>query len=281
MLNKRKMIRDMKKVWMLTSLLIVLASCSKEDLSEEQIPFSLSGKVSATVLPVTKADDLLKSSTLGVYILQTDNASSSLENALYKNVWYSANVSGIFFSETSVKVSNSSAYSALAYSPYKDVADIKATAFSHGEDVLYAPSVPVSVTRTAATAALTFEHKMSRVTFKIVSGLHSPDITNASLSVSGFYSSCTMDLSTGALTPVMGTGVTVTDAGKAIYIVPGSLNLNIMVTIGTRKYAAQVSYKAEASKDCVYTITVNDGSTTSLGVNCQIADWIKVVSEEL
>lgn len=270
----------MKRLRIMACLLIVLSACSKEQLQEQssaRVPFLLNGKISNVSL--TRADSSLTNATVGVYILQTDiSPIGTLNASSYNNVLYNVDSKGVFTTDASVLLNNFDTYSTLGYAPYRTITDPKAVPFNHGEDVLYAPTVPVVITNSTASATLTFEHKMSRIIFKIVSGANQPDISRAALSVSGFYASCTIDLNSGILTPVMGTGVTITAADQMNYIVPGALKLDITVAIDGQKYTAKTDYAADPSKDCSYTLTVNSGN---LGLDCQIVEWNPVNAGEI
>jgi hypothetical protein len=262
----------MKKIQILICLLVSLTSCTKETLTttSELVPLSFNTNSSLT----TKADPGLTSNTVGVYVLQTDaSPASTLYTAPYQNVKYSVDASGVFSTTGSVLVSNINAYSAISYAPYKSVSDPAAVPFSYGEDVLYASPTTVSVGQTTASATLGYVHKMSRITFNLVSGSNGPDLTNAKLSVSGFYSSCTMNLADGSLIPIMGDGVIITDAGTPKFIVPGTMTLSIKVAVGTYAYTTSVIFKALSSNDYAYSITVNNNATTPLEVNCNVIPW--------
>lgn len=262
----------MRKIWLSFVLVVTLGGCSRDQNTNlvmgELMPLSLSGGT-------TKAVVNLDATTVGAYVLQTDAASAStLLNAPFSNVIYNVDASGVFTTASDTKLNNTSKYSVMGYAPYKTVTDVNAVPFTSAENVVYAPLTPVTFGVGVASASLSFVHKMSRISFVIVPGLHNPSIAGATFKATGFYSSCTMNLADGVITPVMGAGEVIDQTDKVFNIVPGNLTLTLVVTIGDRTYKTVAPYVAEEGKMCVYTLKVNEGSDMQLSIDPKIVNWV-------
>jgi len=278
----------MKKIWIFASAMaLVFASCSQDQETPKastkgDVALSLKGSASDMVVTRASTVDLPASTQVGVYVLETSPTGTTLTSTAFKNGLYTAVGSGgAFTSTTPFYLNSSNTYSALAYAPYQSsISDPAVVSFAHGTDVLYASSQNVSITGTspsfAATTALTFVHQMSQIQFTLVAGTGSPVLTGASLSVTGFDQSCTMNLNDGTITSVLGSGAAVTNLSKAVCFVPGALNLNVSVTTTDgRVYNGTLSQTFLAGNSYSYTITLNKNDT-KLGITGTVVDWIPV-----
>ena len=281
----------MKKFWILVIVVVVVfASCSHDQVSpaisaKGDVALSLTGSTSDMVVSRSSSSAELQASTqVGVYALETSPGSSDVASTIFSNGLYIAKGSdGAFTTETPFYLLHSSTYKVLAYAPYqKTVADVKAIAFAHGTDVLYASPADVTITGSSpswtASAVLGFLHKVSQIKFTLVSGVGSPDLTNASLKVTGFNESCTLNLNDGTFIPVKGAGASITEIGKAICFVPDAANMNLGISVTTaegRVYSATITRTFSAGSSYAYTITLNKNDS-SLGVTGTIIDWVNV-----
>jgi hypothetical protein len=277
-----------KKVWILAVMAIAFASCSQDQdtpnvSAKGDVALSLTG--SASGMAITKANVELPASTqVGVYALETAPSSFDVVTTPLKNRLYVATgAAGAFTATTPLYLVHTRSYKALAYAPYQSlISDDKAVSFAHGTDVLYASPVSVAITGTvepwSASAALSFVHKMSQAKFTLVSGAGTPDITGATLKVTGFNESCTIDLTDGTVTPVAGAGASVTEAGKAVCFVPNTadmtLNFSVTTTDG-RVYNGTLVKTFLAGNSYAYTITLNKNET-KLDITGTVVDWVNV-----
>jgi len=271
---------------------VMLSSCTKEqEQPENRVPLLLSG---STTMPVsiTRGNnqsatrsgsptvDLPASTQAGVYALATGTNATTVTTTTQKNTLYTATGSnGSFTTATPITLEYRQSYQVCAYAPYQStVSDPTAVTFNHGTDVLYAPLTNVTITGPTATAALQFVHKVSQIQFNLTAGTGTPDLTGVTLSVSGFKSTCTLNLSDGTMTPVSGSGATVTDQNKAVCFIPDSHPMTLSIAVSTKdgkSYTGTITQTFSASNSYSYTLTVNK-SQTELGVSLQLVDWITV-----
>lgn len=278
------------KSLMLAVLAIALASCSNKQ--SEVMPatgnatLSLTGKSEGMLITKASSIDLPANTTVGVYATQTNAPATTLVTTQFKNAPYIATGSaGAFTSLAPFTLISSNTYNVCAYAPQLGTTPVDPTAvsFNHGDDILFAANVPVTFSGTTvktATAALSFVHKMSQIKFTLVSGAGSPApvIAGASLMVTGFNESCTMNLNTGVVTPVLGAGASVTQAGTAVCFVPNSTAMMLSVTITTtdgRVYYGTINTVFNASSSYSYTLTLNKNDA-QLGFTGTVVDWIPV-----
>lgn len=223
--------------------------------------------------------DLPDSTRTGVYALETDSrAATALTKTLYQNVLYMATgKDGRFISTSPIALAKGNSYQTCAYAPYQSVVnDPTAIAFTHGTDVLYAPSVPVTISGSTASATLTYAHMLSQIQFILIPGDGSPDLTGATLNVAGFYASCTLNMMNGTITPVTGSGATVTDINRSVCFVTDTRQMVLkmtVTTIGGRVYTGMISRVFLPSYSYTYTLMVNN---TELEIFGQIVDWVPI-----
>ena len=132
-----------------------------------------------------------------------------------------------------------------------------------------------------ASAALSFTHQMSQISFTLVPGVGSPDLTNAVLEVGGFAASCTMNLSDGALTPVAASSAVINQVATPICFVPGALTLAVSVkTADGKTYSGALNRTFVAGSSYSYTLTLNK-TEKILGVTGTVVDWVTVPSGDV
>jgi hypothetical protein len=212
--------------------------------------------------------------------MSTGSDATTISTTALKNTLYTATGSaGSFTSDSPIQLDYRQSYQICAYAPYQSVvSDPTAVVFSHGTDILYASPINATITGSTATVVLPFVHKVSQIQFHLVSGSGSPDMTGATMKVSGFKSSCTLNLTDGSLTPVSGSGVTITDQNKSVCFIPDSQPMTLSATVTTRdgkSYSGTITRSFMASNSYSYTLTVNSDHS-ELAVNSQIIDWIAV-----
>lgn len=267
---------------MFIALAIVFACCTnKQEVAPTgRATLSLTGSAGSIV--ATKATiDLLASTNVGVYALQTGATPTTLVNTPFKNAPYTATgIGGAFTSTAPFVLESAKAYNVCAYAPRQATApsDASAVSFAHGADVLYAPNTPVSISGTVASAVLSFEHKMSQIKFMLASGVGAPILTGATINVTGFNESCTLNLADGTIIPVVGAGATVTDIAKAVCFAPNATSMVLNLTVTTsdnRVFYGTISATFLASRSYTYTLTLNKNDA-QLGITGTVVDWIPV-----
>ncbi len=280
----------MKKANLMFAVLaIALASCSNKQ-QEGTSPsgnatLSLTGKSAGMLITKASSIDLPANTTVGVYATQTNGIASTLVNTQFKNAPYMATGTGGAFTSTAPFIlTSTNTYNVCAYAPQMSTTptDPTAVSFNHGDDVLFAPNAPVTFSGTTvktATAALSFVHKMSQIKFTLVSGAGSPApvIEGATLKVTGFNASCTMDLNTGVITPVGVNGASITQIGTPVCFVPNnamSLSVTITTTDGKMWYGT-INATFNASSSYSYTLTLNKNDA-QLGITGTVVDWTPV-----
>lgn len=262
------------------ALLAILCGCNDNTLAPNtkgEVTLTLTGNtVSMSSMRNSTSNDLQDGTEVGVYVLQTSGVQTTLASTPYVNGLYTVSGSdGAFVCANPFVLYDGISYVVCAYSPR--LAEVSPEAdslpFNHGTDVLYAPSSNVTITGTIAAAALSFSHKMSQISFTLASGVGSPDLTNAALEVSGFTTSCTMNLADGTLTPGVASGAVINQLATLVCIVPGTLALTIAVrTIDGKTYDGVLERTFAAGSCYNYTLTLNKTEET-LGVTGRVVDW--------
>lgn len=274
----------MKKIVILTLLIATLNACSSEQVnmfSEGDVALAIRGGASG--MNVTKGTlvELPASTAVGVYALETGMYPTTLQTTSLANYLYTASgVNGVFNTDLPIVLKKDKTYNVCAYSPIVVGTNIDATAvpFIHGTDVLYANWLPVDITKLTASASLVFEHKMSQITVKLRPGFGNPDMTGVTLRLSGFYESCTMNLTDGKITPQLGGGAAVTQINTPICFVPSTAPMNLFISVTTsdkRIYTGVINRIFLPSTSYVYTLTLNK-ENPGLDVASSVVDWTSV-----
>lgn len=286
----------MKKVWTLAIMAIAFVSCSNDQeipvvSTKGDVALSLTGSASSMVITKGSGEvELPASTSVGVYALEMAPGSFDVANTPLKNRPYVAiGVSGSFTAATPLYLDHAKTYKALAYAPSQNfISDDKAVSFGNGADVLYASPADVAITTIteaswSAAAKLSFVHKMSQATFKLVSGAGSPDLSGATFNVTGFNESCTMDLTDGKVTPVKGAGAVMTKTDVANCFIPNSADMTLNLVIKTtdkRVYNATLVKTFLSGYSYVFTVTLNKNDT-KLEITGTVIDWVSVPGGEI
>jgi hypothetical protein len=260
---------------------LILMGCTKSAYSpsEEKIALSVRGNAGEMVL--TRASvDLPVSTQVGVYVLETGATPNTFATTTYKNVLYKATgSSGQFTSESPALLHAGKSYKACAYGPALSgtPTDAAAIAFAHGLDVVYAPLTDVTISGPSASAALTFVHKMSQIKFTLNNAPGTPDLTGATLNVTGFNQSCTLNLSDGSVTPVTGSGAFISLIDQPVCFVPSSspMTLTINVTLSNnRVFSGTITRQFTPSSSYSYSVSLKNDM--ELQISCSVVDWSPV-----
>jgi hypothetical protein len=278
----------MKKVWILAVMAVAFASCSHDQdvpsvSTKGDVALSLKGNASG--MAITRANVELPSATeVGVYSLETAPGSFDVTTTPFKNKLYKATGSaGAFTSAAPIYLWHTKTYKTLAYAPYQAaISNDKAVSFAHGLDVLYASSTDVAITGTdpawAASAALSFVHKMSQIKFTLVAGTGAPELIGATFKVTGFNESCTMNMTDGVVTPVKGLGASISESGKAVCFVSDVADMNLSFSVATtdgRVYNGTLVKTFLPGNSYSYTVTINKNDT-KLSITGTVVDWVNV-----
>lgn len=276
----------MKKVLLFAAIAaLATTGCTKETQNSNEAYLKFSMQVTPT-----KADVNLDANTVvGAYVYNTTDG-EALATAGTSNLSYTVQADGSLVG-SSVPLTLAKAYGVQAYAPYKaTVADVAAVGFVHGDDVLYAPEATIaSATAGANTVALKFVHKMSQVKFTVAYGDGATDketdypIAGATVSVTGFYDGCTMNLADGTITLGANKDAEITELSKAICFVPNTtevLSLPVTVTVPhSDGVSASLTFTGGLSKQFVpgesysYVIKIVDSGLTITGT---VVDWVAV-----
>ncbi len=286
-MRKSKNSPIMKGLWVLAVLATTFASCS-----QDQDAPSVSGKKGDALLNITgNASNMVTKATgvemaagtnVGVYVYETglfDVTSTPFQNYQYA----ATGANGKFNATTAIYLSHAKSYSALAYAPFQStVANPKIVSFDHGTDVMYAATVPVSISGTdpafTASAQLLFKHLMSQLKFSLISGNGTPDLTGATLRVTGFNQSATLNLADGTFAPVKGDGAAITDIDKAVCFAADNADMALHLTVTTsdgKVYSGTLTKTFASGTSYSYKITVNNNDT-KLDITGTVIDWIPV-----
>lgn len=265
---------------MAASMVLVLTGCSKENGTElpsgDPSKLALTGKaidVSSTGRnTITKADNELlpERTTIGVHIVDLIGG-ETLSTAKITNVAHTTDAAGtvnIDNPDNPIILTTGYTYDVYAYSPYVagvNPASLSAIPVNHGVDCLWVKAPGEKPNAATHKVALAFQHATSQITFKVVADAASqPDITGATLEVTGFYGTGTMDLNTGAVTvsavdpTILFTGI---DTHVCFLPAAGQMTMNVKVTIPVGSedagdYIGVVKETFTPGKSYTYTITV-------------------------
>lgn len=272
-------------------LLLVATACQKEEAVD-------SGKfnVYASISPLSKATDTQfeTGDQIGIYVtntgnalLQTGNYEGEGDNRLFSfdgSLWNS--------STEMLWHKNPGNVDIYAYHPYaQDVSDVAAYPFAVATDQSVAGAYATSDFLWSksgnmaykATANLSFNHKLSKVqiTLQAGDGVTADDLATATVAVKNSLAGATIDLSTGAATPVSGSsaGIIPKVSGKNVYeaiVVPQTTSAApsdfVVVTVKGVDYSYKVSaLQLVPGKQHNYAITVKkNGLSVTVG---DITGW--------
>ncbi len=264
-----------------------LGGCSKEKTilpKGEPCRLNLSG---VALRPETKAETepLSGGLELGVHVVDLTSG-EALSNAALTNIKHVTDASGAISNTNPdpIVLTTGYLYDVYAYSPYDasvTAATSSAVPVGHGMDVLWAKSAGEKPNAATHNVALTFERKAAQVAFQVVAdGASHPDITGATIQVTGFYGNGTLDLATGKVTPGnVDNTIVWTQTGTPVCFLPGEkpMEFNVTVTIpagpNAGVYTGVKKDIFQPGKSVLITVTVVDRNS-SLGLEAGVVPWV-------
>lgn len=270
-----------------------LSSCTKEKTVVKGEPSQLVLKATAIDLYKTKAEAteaLPENTEVGVHIVDLTSGETPA-TAKIVNLKHVADASGalnLVGSDLPIILTTGYTYDIYSYSPYQEGLTgetVSAIPVSHGTDVLWAKAAGEKPNAATHSTTLTLEHKMAQIEFQVVADAASqPDITGATLKVTGFYKDGALDLATGKVKPGEGSAVDntieLTEFGKAICFLPidGEMELAVEVTIpagdNAGVYSGTIKRTFAAGQSNLITITVIDRNS-ALGLEGGLIPWVE------
>lgn len=281
----------MKRISLLATAAAVLTAglsgCSKEKIvlpGGEPCRLVLTGEALRTETKVD-TEPLDGGVELGVHVVDLTSG-ENLSNAALTNIKHVTDASGAISNANPdpIVLTTGYTYDVYAYSPYHAggaAATSSAVPVGHGQDVLWAKAAGEKPNAATHTVALTFERKAAQVAFQIVAdGASKPDITGATIRVTGFSKDGTLDLATGKVARGgVDNTIELTETGKPICFLPdeGQMELNVTVTIPAGPNAGTYSGVTKGTflpgKSTVITVTVIDRNS-SLGFEAGVVPWV-------
>lgn len=285
----------MKKITFFPAVAIVLLSamgmsgCSKETVQPkgEQSRLSLTGKTMDLAVQgqsVTKAgtEALPGGLELGVHVVDL-TLGEDLTSMAIANIKHVTDASGAIGNTNSdpIILTTGYTYDVYAYSPY--VAGTTTTVpVVHGTDVLWAKAAGEKPNAATHSTTLTFSHKTAQISFSLVADATStPDLTGATLKVTGFCKDGSLDIATGDVAPgTVDNTIELTDIGRAICFLPtaAAMPLDVVVTVpagqkGEGQYSGTITKAFEPGKSYNITVTVIDRNA-QLGLVGGLVPWV-------
>ena len=141
----------------------------------------------------------------------------------------------------------------------------------------------MTVSPTATKQTVTFKHKLSKITVKLISGKGSPNIKNSEIQLCNVYKKIAFTPSSGALSALYGdpgyikmTSNGAATAGVSAIIPPQTIGtgyfLKVRLTSGdVIYYSPQQSFDVESGKEYKFNMTINQDGLT---VNYTVSDWL-------
>ncbi len=275
-----------------------MSSCAKEkalvDLPEgEECRLALTASTIETkgASVATKATETLPAGMeVGVHIVDLTSKETLTTATKWVNLKHVTDASGGLVYQTDASglpiiLTTGYVYDIHAYSPYQaglTAAGTTQIPVSHGTDLLWAKTTGEKPNAATHKANLVFEHRMARVAFQVVADAAStPDITGATIKVTGFYGDGKLDLASGKITPgTVDNTIELTETGKAICFVPreGDMELNVEVTVpapslNAGTYAGVIKQTFNPGESVDITVTVIDRNS-ELGISAQVVKWV-------
>lgn len=168
---------------------------------------------------------------------------------------------------------------AASFTVADDQSKVDGTAYFKS-DLLY--SAKADYAKQSAAHSLSFDHKLSKLTYELKSGTGSPTVAGATVEWMNVLKSAPFDKTTGVVGTATGTAGTVKPhATHGAIIVPQTVNANKELLKVTLKDGGVLYYKPSVAQDFVekqkyhYTITVN---LTGLSVESSVSDWLPVTN---
>ena len=266
-----------------------MSGCSKENgvPKGESCRLSLTGNTLDLAVQgqsVTRAgtEALPDGLELGVHVVDLTSG-EDVTNMAIANVKHVTDASGAINNTNPdpIILTTGYTYDVYAYSPF--VAGTTTTVpVAHGTDVLWAKAAGEKPNAATHSTNLTFGHKTAQVSFSVVADATSdPDLTGATLKVTGFCKDGSLDLATGNVTVgTVDNTIELTDIGQAVCFLPTAeaMPLNVAVTVpagqkGEGSYSGTITKVFEPGKSYIITVTVIDRNA-QLGLVGGVVPWV-------
>lgn len=273
----------------LTLSAVLFAACSNDN--EEPVD-NWNGEIHLSTasadLRMTKAapdDQIASGQQIGLFINE-DALSATVTYT--PNLVYTANGSGGLAGATQYYPETGSGVKISGYHPYNSgtadafnfsvAADQSGNVDYYNSDLLY--SAEASYARQKTAHPLTFDHLLAKITYTLVAGSGSPDLSGATVKIINTLPTVEFDRIAGTISAAKGTVTAITpNAGGAI-IVPQTIAAGtklIEVTLasgGTLHYTVPTGSVTFAKGEVYhYTITVN---LTEISLTTTITPWTSV-----
>ena len=146
-----------------------------------------------------------------------------------------------------------------------------------------------TVDPTADKQTVTFKHKLSKITVKLISGKGSPNIKNSEIQLCNVYKRIGFTPSSGALSGISGdpgyikmTSNGGTTAGVSAIIPPQSISTKYFLKVRLAGgdviyYSPQQTFDLESGKEYRFNMTINQDGLT---VNYTVGDWLNTQDDQ-
>ncbi|MDE5944448.1 MAG: fimbrillin family protein [Rikenella sp.] len=270
-----------------------MSSCAKEkalaDLLPEGEPCRLMLQAK-TIDTKVNAERLSEGTVVGVHIVDRTSEETTTTAQKWPNLKHIANAQGGLDYQNEdpsglpIILTTGYLYDVYSYSPYVEGLTAEGSsqiAVGHGVDVLWAKTGDQKPNDKTHTVDLEFEHKAAKVEFQVVADAASePDITGATIKVTGFYKDGTLDLATGKITPGMkDETIELNQMGQAICFLPleGEMELKVQVTVpegsaNAGTYVGSVKRTFLPGTSTEIKVTVIDRNS-ELGLTAGLVPW--------
>lgn len=274
-----------KLLSVLTLSAVLFASCSSDDNELDNWNGEIRLVTASTDLRMTKAapdDQIAQEQQIGLFI--SEDATTPTESYT-PNLAYTANGNGGLTGTTQYYPQTDNNVKISGYHPYNsgsaDVFDFSVAADQrdntdyYNSDLLYSAEVSYARQKTAHT--LTFDHLLSKITYTLVAGSGSPNLSGARVKIINTLPTVEFNRIDGTVGAAKGTSIAITpNAGGAI-IVPQTIGAGtklIEVTLysgGTLYYTVPAGGVTFApGQQYNYQITVN---LTGISLATSITPW--------
>lgn len=279
-----------RKTYIPILLVLLFSSCTKINVEKQNqdngIELSLTG--SADI--ISKAENIMPENlSIGIYVQPKDSSVSS-SVAMFSNRLYISGTAGSLFGGP-VFLTIGKDYDICGYAPYQGgvTTPDSIAGFKNGDDVMVASNASImNVSETNNSAALSFEHIVSQISFNVECEDTSIVFDQtSSIEVFGFYSSAVLNLTNTTLSPNGSAPSMKTSGSKgALSIQPFCffikkleyMDIPIRVTIKGITYNGSISRVFVAGESYRYTVTIPT-ATHTLKLTSTLSQWVQVDGE--
>lgn len=278
----------MRKILSLVAVATLMLSCSNPSIESEpgQTPTSEKWAINISTI-ITRATDTAfeTGDKVGIYVVNLPNALKTSGNHAdnigfsYSDKWTAS--TPIYWKDETTKadfycyypyasdITNVEAYPFAVKADQSSVANYKASDFLWGKTAGIAP--------TKDAVNINVKHAMSNVIIKLIAGngYTADDMASASVAICGLKTNSTINLATGAITPIGEeediTPIVEDDYRRALVVPQTVSNTDLIkVTIGDKVYTLNQSVEFKSGMQHTCTLTVE---RTNQGINIGIGGW--------